>query len=281
MIERGEGQVLPRRQVCLPMRCPSCGASLPAEELECARCGAQVGWWVKARTGEVHGPYTFLEMQPMIRKGQLGPLDRVRVGLLGEWVPAPEVLRPGFGEAQAQARPRPKARRRPTVSWHAIVAGLLAVGAIVGGAYWLYRSQLPEPPDLQRVCAGNLRLLARGMRMYVADHAHPFPKWVAWTAPLREYVTNDEVFRCPAAGGAEPGYDFNAALGGLRWGEVIRPQECAMFWDAGALGPTAAVPGGHTRARHGEGDNFAYVDGHVEWRERTAYTNVTPLLQPK
>ncbi len=140
------------------MKCPSCGATLPTEELECERCGAHVGWWIKLRTGHEKGPFTFLEIQPMIRQGQIGALDRVRVGLIGDWVSAPDVLSPTFGQNQPkQAQPAPSSKRKPVVRVEFLVAVGLGGLAIVGIAFGLHRlTREPAGVSAREMCSTNL-----------------------------------------------------------------------------------------------------------------------------
>jgi len=263
------------------MVCPSCGAQLPPEDLECPQCGANVGWWVRSRRGEESGPYTFHHMQGLVRQGRLGALDRVRIGLIGEWVSAPEVLRPGFQHPEAEptapvaARPRVRRSSCPTTVLMAGLAVVLLVGtvALVARRHW----SKPRGEDPGQLCLGNLSKLARGLQLYAEDSGERFPPWQTWGSAAYPHVDEPGAFVCPAAPG-EPGYAYNAALTGVTRGSVAHPDRCVMLWDAGALGPFAGVSG--MTARHRGGDNYAFVDGHTAWRARGTYEQTQIELQP-
>jgi hypothetical protein len=261
------------------MRCPSCGSVVPIQDLECSRCGANVGWWVRTRGGEDLGPYTFLHVQELTRRGGIGPLDRVRIGLIGEWAPAPEILSPSFQQGPSPDTPFPQPRRKRT-GRYALVGALVLTPVVVAAvvvARWTPRSELPADPE--PACLRNLSKLARGLALYAEDHDSQLPPWQSWGAAASEQVRDLEVFVCPAAPG-EPGYAYNAALSGAALGSVRQPDRCVMLWDAGALGPFPGLSTASQAPRHHGGDDYAFVDGHTAWRARTTYPQVDIELQP-
>jgi len=265
------------------MRCPSCGAQVPVDDLDCTSCGAGVGWWVRNRGGEESGPYTFVHMQEMTRQGLVGPQDRIRIGLIGEWVSAPEVLSPDF----QRARPPVTAAHKPGRRAHSgsNVPTLLIVGVVVvalAGATAFVVSRWPQRPrgaDPSATCQGNLSRLARAVRLYVYDQGAPFPQWQDWGAAASARTKDLAIFVCPAAP-TEPGYAYNAALSGLPPVFVRHPDRCVMLWDAGALGGFPGLSPSGQGPRHGGGDNFAFVDGHVAWHPRGPYLETDIELQP-
>ena len=105
-------------------------------------------------------------------------------------------------------------------------------------------------------------------------------RWQTWMATTEPYVRAPGAYDCPAAREGELGYDFNARLSGVHSREITRETKCVMLWDAGALGPSWGVPDGHGPPRHDRGDNFLFVDGHVEWRERVSNPDITELVRP-
>jgi prepilin-type processing-associated H-X9-DG protein len=263
------------------MKCPSCGTQVPVDDLDCTQCGASVGWWIRTRSGEELGPYTFLTMQEMLRRRQLGPLDRVRIGLIGEWTPAPEVLRPDF---QRPAPPptaveRPvvrRTRRSPTVLL--VLAGAAVVA--LGGAVVAYRSTRPRPPrGADAVCLRNLASLGRGLQAYADEHDGTLPPWQSWGAAALVRAGDPSAFVCPAMP-HEPGYAYNAALSGVAVIVVRRPAHCALLWDAGAMGSFPGLSPTGQGPRHRGGDNWAFVDGHVAWQARLPALPEDLDLQP-
>jgi len=254
------------------MKCPSCGAPVPVDDLDCTQCGASVGWWVRTREGEESGPYTFLTVQEMIRQGKLRPLDRVRIGLIGEWVSAPEVLRPTFQRPPA-AEPAPPRRsgERSRRSRAVLIVGggvlLLAACAIVVAT----RASIePRPTGGDGTCRRNLSELARALTLYAQDWDGVLPPWQMWGAAALGSVEDPGVFVCPGAP-TEPGYAYNAGLSSVWTAAVSRPDRCALLWDAGALGPFPGLSSQGLAPRHLGGDNWAFVDGHARWQLRGPY----------
>lgn len=265
------------------MRCPSCGSQLPVEDLDCTACGANVGWWIRTHGGEESGPYTFTHIQHLTRRGGLGPLDRVRIGLIGEWVPAPDLLSPAFQRPRAATTPTPhpypRPRRRSNVP-ALLLGGAALIGLAVVAAFVASRGpRTPQGEDAGPACSRNLMRLARALSLYAEDQAGGYPPWEVWGTAAFTRVTDRAVFVCPAALG-EPGYAYNAALFGLKPAAVSDPAKCVILWDAGALGPFPGLSALGQEPRHDGGDNYAFVDGHTAWRIRGPYTQGDIELRP-
>jgi len=127
-----------------------------------------------------------------------------------------------------------------------------------------------------------------------------------WAGQVYPYVKNQQLFQCPSfprdadmGGQAPPGggpayqlvrrsYGFNLALDAQSLGAVKYPAECIAIADATnvddndsccATGYVAPVPRndccqtnapyGHVSARHNEGANHVFCDGHAKWMKRT------------
>lgn len=260
------------------MKCPSCGATLPASDLDCTRCGAHVGWYVRSAGGGEDGPYSFLELQTLVRQERVSPSDEVRIGVMGTWYPAPEILRPEPGAvASPDAAPQPPQyaapRARAARLW--VLLGLLATTLLIAGGALIARARARTPERrMSQACLSNVRILSSALRMYAADNGGRFPYWPAWGAAALRHTNTVRAFQCPAALD-QPGYAYNAALGGIAADAVSKPQDCAMLWDAGALGPSTGLPTGYSPPRHYGGDNYAFVDGHGAWRRRGSSVRVT------
>ncbi len=260
------------------MRCPLCGATLPTRDLDCTRCGADVGWYVRSGSGEEDGPYGFLELQTLIRQERISPSDEVRIGVMGAWRPAPEILRPDPGvvappDAAPETPHRAAPRARSVGLW--AILGALAGTLLIAGGVLVVRARTRAPERrMSEACLGNLRDLSAALRMYAADNEGRFPHWPVWGAAALGHVHTVLAFQCPAAPD-QPGYAYNAALGGVTLADVSRPRDCAMLWDAGAQGPSVGLPTGYNPPRHHGGDNYAFVDGHAAWRKRGSRVRVT------
>jgi prepilin-type N-terminal cleavage/methylation domain-containing protein/prepilin-type processing-associated H-X9-DG protein len=154
-------------------------------------------------------------------------------------------------------------------------------------------------------CQSNLRQLNLALTMYLNDHKQHFPRTdVAWTpVDLRwmGYFDRGKYLYpaawCPAStadptvGPAEAliSYAYNQALGHGDWGyygtdtpvrlgslsaaEVITFCESYsyFFWNSifgqGIYCGMALEYGGRLSAPHAKGQNLAYLDGHVEYRD--------------
>jgi prepilin-type processing-associated H-X9-DG protein len=240
-----------------------------------------VGWWVRSTTGEESGPYSFLELQTLVRQERVSPSDRVRVGVIGAWRPAPEILRPDPDTIASPEQTRET--RRETPSWRRstsllVIVGAIAIAGAIAAAVIVARPVVPASEQAASdACLGNLRHLASALRMYAGDNDGRLPHWSAWGVAAMRHIDRPTAFQCPAAP-REPGYAYNAALGGVPVDLVPRPGNCAMLWDAGALGPSLGLARADNPPRHHGGDNYAFVDGHAAWRKRGARVRVT--VQP-
>jgi prepilin-type processing-associated H-X9-DG protein len=219
-------------------------------------------------------------MQHLIRRGGLGPLDRVRIGLIGHWVPAPDLLSPEFQRPQPAAPMRPRTTRRRSSVPALLVGGSALIGLATMAAFLVNRGlRGPQVEDPQPACSHNLTRLARALRMYADDHADGFPSWEVWGAAAFTRARDRAVFVCPAAPG-DPGYGYNAGLAGLKPDAVTDPGKCVMLWDAGALGPFPGLSALGQGPRHDGGDNYAFVDGRAAWRLRGPYSQGDTELRP-
>ena len=98
------------------------------------------------------------------------------------------------------------------------------VDLIATGAKWLkfsgsdkefvrkYSHQPRFGEESRAQCADNLRSLGVALRQYAEDYDTHFPPANTWTDALRPYITNRQVFHCPAAGKNRYGYALNWKL---------------------------------------------------------------------
>ena len=242
-----------------------------------------MGWWVRSPAGKEAGPYTFVQLQSLMRQERIGPLHRVRIGLLAPWQPAPDILRPGFGleTSPEPERPVPSRGRTPFLRWHVVIiaSAALAVLAVAGALVLQLSDGTPAPADPSELCAAHLKLLARGLLQYADEHAGVLPSHPTWETQVRPYVPIADAYTCPAVPGSS-GYEHNANLSDLPLRQVARPAGCAALWDAGALGPSETLPTSAEPHRHKGGDNWAFVDGHVEWQRRGSQDGLGDIVRP-
>ena len=154
----------------------------------------------------------------------------------------------------------------------------------------------------QTSCLSNVRQLGVGMLMYVQDYDETMPMAVAGFPPahyvfselLNPYIMNTQVWDCPSRQASvnlsqigktsvsymvdvgtrmPPGGPSNARIFGspalgytsCKLSEIAQPAATALMCDAvGVVDATFDVTMS-VDARHNEGVNFAFADGHVKW----------------
>lgn len=163
-------------------------------------------------------------------------------------------------------------------------------------------------------CQSNLKQIALGMQQYTQDFDETFLEQdVAndyhYAHILQPYLKSRQIFVCPSAAGPTVditatfpsdgrdyswisesttygnytgSYGMNSVLHGAALAEIQEPARTAMLFDAGHVAATgAADPRIFGSARHFEGYNVAYADGHVKWfNRRRAATDINFFLSP-
>lgn len=151
-------------------------------------------------------------------------------------------------------------------------------------------------------CSSNLKQIGLGILQYTQDYDERFcpqdlTNGTTFAYVLQPYLKSRQIFVCPSAAGSEVNpntftyndakdhswsstapdntvftgsYAMSSALSGLipiSLAEVNKPAEAAMFFDA-AHPNTAGITGNvqvQNSARHFDGYNFCYVDGHAKF----------------
>lgn len=151
-------------------------------------------------------------------------------------------------------------------------------------------------------CLSNVKQITMGLMMYVQDHDMLMPyagpgQWIPdtdlgsccterWYKSILPYVKEEALFKCPG-GRADVGYvaccrDFGP---GYMLEEFTAPSKTMILtdgpgkaWGSGAMilrpndNPDTQCGGGanmRIAARHNEGLNCGYLDGHAKWNQAT------------
>ncbi|MGD9495617.1 MAG: hypothetical protein AB7Y46_04835 [Armatimonadota bacterium] len=120
----------------------------------------------------------------------------------------------------------------------------------------------------REACASNLKQLGLAMLMYAQDYDERLPIADRWCGATYPYIRNREIHHCPADDAAFS-YAFNYKLSRQPLTAVRQPAHAIALYES-EIGkgdafdwpdfPGASVP---DPARHPEGNNYGFVDGHV------------------
>jgi len=151
----------------------------------------------------------------------------------------------------------------------------------------------------QTSCLSNIRQINQATIMYAEDYDEtyptlhtnpftgPFEELAEWEDLLEPYTKNNQIYWCPSQR-QQPGYAINGWITFatpvpiitkpatfVTWGEHdVRHQHLCFHmweWEGWVSGPYVpgpvppADPVGLEIARHNEGSNYAFADGHSKW----------------
>jgi prepilin-type N-terminal cleavage/methylation domain-containing protein/prepilin-type processing-associated H-X9-DG protein len=155
----------------------------------------------------------------------------------------------------------------------------------------------------QSSCASNMRQLGLSMVMYTQDYDERFTGRVMWNQKVQPYAKNEQIFLCPnytaglqyitngycvrtygqgwGAPGLRGGYGVacytTGASSGRSIADIDKPASLILFNETSGgcthhTNPSCGCSdvqnngvGFHVQARHNEGANFTFADGHVKW----------------
>ena len=139
----------------------------------------------------------------------------------------------------------------------------------------------------QTSCLSNISQLSRAIMMYVADSDEELPEGPNWWDDIYPYTHNRQIQVCPDRTDLWLGYCMNYSAGGISDGSFFDPAVKILLADActgpvgtrvpvtwlvndPAINPVPGPPGdnesyGDPPARHNDGANWAFADGHVKW----------------
>jgi prepilin-type N-terminal cleavage/methylation domain-containing protein/prepilin-type processing-associated H-X9-DG protein len=165
-------------------------------------------------------------------------------------------------------------------------------------------------------CQSNLKQIGLGFAQYTQDYDERLPQYetgtnVGWGTSVQPYVKSWQLFHCPSVssngGVGITNYAYNACLGatsaacdnpgagGRSLAAVENSALSVMLLDTAEVYANASETGGTTvglatftqdSTRHLNGQNYAFVDGHVKWypspappstKSLAVYSYVTPF----
>ena len=127
--------------------------------------------------------------------------------------------------------------------------------------------------DMKAASQSNLKQLALGIMQYAQDHDDKLPDADRWATEIQPYVTSpyikaDKVFQDPAMLGGKWGYAYNRTLSGVSLSDLDDPAATVLLFESTAGRKNAADAGESLPpvGRHSGGTNYAFADGHIQWR---------------
>ena len=155
-------------------------------------------------------------------------------------------------------------------------------------------------------CQSNLKQIALGIKQYVQDYDERFPNLPlpapadspGWAYAVQPYLKSEQIFQCPSdTAPPAPGADLFTRAGTAGFSDYYMNANLASSAGAGVseasvdYSSNTVMNGEGTsgsanfqqqknpsagQARHLEGANYAYVDGHVKWSRPEKVLDGTP-----
>jgi len=183
--------------------------------------------------------------------------------------------------AYYQQYQQPPSRRSNTAL---IVLAVVAVGvvAVAGLALMVAATVARTSPTLARArdkarqttCLHNTRMLQTAVLLYCEDWAETYPLPDRWCDQVSRFVPSPDLYTCPSADpSGRCDYGMNSAFrlpsgAALRIADIADPAQTVMLFESHGGWNNK---GGATdvEARHNDGANFGYTDGHAKWVARS------------
>lgn len=139
--------------------------------------------------------------------------------------------------------------------WLVIIAMLAVLLAVLSPIFTANRCPAPR----RARCLSNIKQLALGALLYAQGHDGRLPVVLRWHESISPLVKNERVLKCPAdTTDARLSYDINEQVSGLKVDHLpkdAQAEEVLFYEGVGQL----------VIERHGQGANYAFVDGHGKW----------------
>jgi len=143
-----------------------------------------------------------------------------------------------------------------------------APGAIVGGA--IAPGMTPEAQEAanRATCLSNLKQLVLAMIMFAQDYEEHLPNADVWMDSLDPYVKSIKpLIHCPSDKAHQYSYAMNSQIASKSIGSFDDPVNTIAIFESNSGKKNAADPLTSLckPPRHGNGNCFAYVDGHAKF----------------
>ena len=114
-------------------------------------------------------------------------------------------------------------------------------------------------------CISNLRQLTMAVLIYADDGDGRLPNAATWMDDIRPYIKAEALYHCPTDEQHQYGYAFNSELSGVNLKDIEDAANTVLLFEStsgrwNAADPVTSLP---DPPRHGDGNNFAYADGHA------------------
>ncbi len=134
----------------------------------------------------------------------------------------------------------------------------------------------------ESVCMMHMQRLGLAMNAYRANWGDTYPPPGNWNDLLATYTKEPEVFLCPSAKSAKPGYGMNSGLSGIQAKAVKYPGATIMFFETE---PGENKAGGSalllSQPRHMGRCGISVVDGRIMMVEQTSVSALNWDPAPK
>ncbi|MCC7494211.1 MAG: DUF1559 domain-containing protein [Fimbriimonadaceae bacterium] len=138
----------------------------------------------------------------------------------------------------------------------------------------------------QSSCASNVKQIGLAFNQYTNDYDEKWPRmywgganWEPvvsgwWGGEIAPYIKNTQIFRCPSKTDTVCSYIMNGGLSGRADADIAVPANTVTIGDSTgngwwAVDGSTMVLFGNANcrllAKHNEGANFGYADGHAKW----------------
>jgi prepilin-type processing-associated H-X9-DG protein len=180
-------------------------------------------------------------------------------GMPGEQQPG--ATPPAPGATPGAARESPSSAPPAGSGIGAIPAATIPAGAAA--------APTPQEETARRAtCLSNLKQLALALLMFAQDNNEQLPTAASWMNSIEPYVRDLKAsIHCPSDAKHQYSYAMNSAVAGKQIGEFDNPVITVLLFESnsGALNAADPLTSLCDPPRHGNGNNFAYLDGHVKF----------------
>ena len=241
------------------MLCPKCSKETPDSTAYCAHCGEQLAQSTPPVPPVPHPRTSGLAIASLIL-GILGGL--VITALLG--------LLFGIIALFQIAGSRGRLRGQGIAIAGTVISGIALLCIPIMAAMVFPVFARARESGRKATCLSNVKNISIALQMYMADNDDRLPAAANWCEDFEPYVKNFDVFVCSAAEDLDCAYAYSSDLSGADLASFYGPAttiaifESDVGWNASGL-PQDLLP---AEPRHLGGDNFAFLDGHVQWIAR-------------